>query len=54
MLPSTTFWVIKINLKGPVYIFAIGEYIKPDTSKNLTWRISATTSCMPSCARINK
>ena len=39
--------------KGPVYLFAIGEYIKPDTPKNLTWRIIAKTSCMPSCARIN-
>ena len=34
-----------------IYLFSIGEYIKPDTLKNLIWK---SNSCMPSCARINK
>ena len=37
--------------KGPVYLFAIGKYIKSDNPKNLRWRIIASTSCMPSCAQ---
>ena len=35
------FWPKISRYKGPVYSFAIGEYITPDTPKNLTWRIIA-------------
>ena len=39
LLPSS--FIIMVTEKGPVYLVSIGEYLKPDTPKNLTWRIIA-------------
>ena len=49
-----TLGVLDMWDKGPVYLFAIGQYVRPDTQKNQIWRIIAITSCIHSCARINK
>ena len=48
--PLLQFYLLFDNIhlffyKGPVYLFAIGEYIKSDNPKTLTWKIIDTTSC---------